>query len=327
MKATQKDLVALKFKSNNTTQMVDGTSGDSNIANIFRKKYKSLFNSVESSDDEISNLIQLIQSAVTAECECTIKTSDESNHCHEICRTEVSKAVAKLKSDKISDNGLVYSNNFINGTSLLYKSLSILFSSMIYHGFAPQAFICANIVPIPKGSKASLTSSDKYCSIDISSVIGKILDHVIIHRLSDCLKTSDYQFGFKSKSFTVLCSTMVNETTQYYIEKGSKRIYLLLLDVTKAFDKVLYKVLFDIPLKKNVCPRIVNLLYYMYSNQLCHVKWGDETSASFSISNSVKQGGVISPLLFSLYIDELFLLLKQSGLGCQVGLTYAGAFG
>ena len=58
-----------------------------------------------------------------------------------------------------------------------------------------------------------------------------------------------------------------------------------------------------------------------------NVKWGDETSASFSISNGVKQGGVILPLLFSLYIDELFLLLKQSGLGCHVGLTYAGAFG
>ena len=72
---------------------------------------------------------------------------------------------------------------------------------------------------------------------------------------------------------------------------------------------------------------IINYLLYWYSNQLCHVKWGDETSASFSISNGVKQGGVISPLLFSLYIDEQFLLLKQSGIGCHVGLTYAGAFG
>ena len=61
--------------------------------------------------------------------------------------------------------------------------------------------------------------------------------------------------------------------------------------------------------EKNVCPRIVNLLYYMYSNQLCHVKWGDESSASFSISNGVKQGGVVSPFLFSLYIDELFLVV------------------
>ena len=65
----------------------------------------------------------------------------------------------------------------------------------------------------------------------------------------------------------------------------------------------------------------------MYTNQLCHVKWGGEKSASFPISNGVKQGGVISPLLFSLYVDELFLLLKKSGLGCPVGSTYAGAFG
>ena len=120
-----------------------------------------MFNSVESSDEEIADLSQRIQSAVTAECECTINSSEESNHCHEICRTGVSKAVAKLKSDKISDNGLVYSDNFINGTVLSYKSLSMLFSSMTYHGFPPQAFIGAKIIPIPKGSKSSLTSLDK----------------------------------------------------------------------------------------------------------------------------------------------------------------------
>ena len=104
-----------------------------------------MFNNVEFLDEEIVDFSQRIQSAVTAECECTIKTADESNHCHEICRTDVSKAVAKLKSDKISDNGIVYHNNLINRTFLLYKSLCILFSSMIYDGFAPQAFICALI--------------------------------------------------------------------------------------------------------------------------------------------------------------------------------------
>ena len=76
-----------------------------------------MFNNVESSDEKIARISQRIQSAVTAEYECTIKTSDESNHCDEICRTNVSKAVAKLKSDKISDNGLVYSNKLINRTA------------------------------------------------------------------------------------------------------------------------------------------------------------------------------------------------------------------
>ena len=42
--------------------------------------------------------------------------------------------------------------------------------------------------------------------------------------------------------------------------------------ITKAFDKVSFEVLFDVLLGKYVCRRIVNLLYYMYANQLCHEK-------------------------------------------------------
>ena len=97
-----------------------------------------------------------------------------------------------MKPDKISDDGLVYSNNFIFGTNLLHKCMSILFTSKIHHGFAPQAFICANIIPIPKSAKTALTCLDKYRSIAISSVIGKILDRIIIDKPSEFLKTSDY---------------------------------------------------------------------------------------------------------------------------------------
>ena len=77
-------------------------------------------------------------------------------------------------------------------------------------------------------------------------MIGKILDdHVIIDRQSECLKTCNYQVGFKPKSSTVLCSTMVNETIQYYTENSGSPVYLLLLDATKAFDKVSF---FDLSL-------------------------------------------------------------------------------
>ena len=90
----------------------------------------------------------------------------------------------------------------------------------------------------------NLLNSDKYRRIAISSLLRKILDHIIIERQSEALETSHYQYGFKPNSSTVLSSTMVNETVQYYTENGGNPVYVLLFDVSKTFDKVAFNVLF-----------------------------------------------------------------------------------
>ena len=74
---------------------------------------------------------------------------------------------------------------------------------------------------------------------------------------------------------------------------------------------------------------VQKLLNYCYICILINniVQWGDACSDTIKIFNGVKQGGVISQLLFTLYIDQLFQRLKQLGLWCHVGMTYAGAFG
>ncbi len=48
---------------------------------------------------------------------------------------------------------------------------------------------------------------------------------------------------------------------------------------------------------------VIRLLMYMYTNQRLRVRWGDEMSGQFDVVNGVKQGGVLSPLLFAVYID------------------------
>ena len=77
------------------------------------------------------------------------------------------------------------------------------------------------IFSVPKGSKVNLSDSDKYRSIAISTLLGKILDHIIIVKQSEALTTSQHQYGFKANSSTILCSTMVIETVQYYTENGA----------------------------------------------------------------------------------------------------------
>ena len=127
---------------------------------------------------------------------------------------------------------------------------------MINHGYAPATFLQSNIVPIPKGARANVTDSNTCMAI--SSIMGKILD---IEQQQLSLATSSYQFGFKSKASTALCTTMMVETIQYYLEKGDNFVCLLLLDASKAFDKVPFDKLFE--LLKNVCPRIIKLLFYL----------------------------------------------------------------
>jgi len=53
--------------------------------------------------------------------------------------------------------------------------------------------------------------------------------------------------------------------------------------------------------------------------------WNGTFSQSFGIRNGVKQGGILRPVLFCIYIDGLLVRLKQSKIGCWTGNTFVGA--
>ena len=74
-------------------------------------------------------------------------------------------------------------------------------------------------------------------------------------------------------------------------------------------------------------PLTIRLLLNMYTNQKLQVKWNNLLSSKFNVTNGVRQGGVLSPLLFSVYVDELLEKLKKSGVGCHIGHIFVGALG
>ena len=102
---------------------------------------------------------------------------------------------------------------------------------MINHGYAPAEFLKSST----KGARADLSNSDMYRCIAISSLLSKILDNVILERQQNFLSTSNYQFSFKAKSSTVLCTTMVNETVQYYTERMVELSICFYLMLTKLY--------------------------------------------------------------------------------------------
>ena len=98
------------------------------------------------------------------------------------------------------------------------------------------------------------------------------------------------------------------ETIEYFNENGSD-CYLLLLDASKAFDRVEYVNLFITLRDRNLCSIVLRIIIMnMYVNQVIQIKWKDLLSDKCKISNGVKQGGCLSPSLFSIYLYNLIII-------------------
>ena len=59
------------------------------------------------------------------------------------------------------------------------------------------------------------------------------------------------------------------------------------------------------------------LMFWYIKQEIC-LKWGNETSTCFTITNGVRQGGILSPTLFFIYMDDLSFILSESGIGCHI---------
>ena len=66
-----------------------------------------------------------------------------------------------------------------------------------------------------------------------------------------------------------------------------------MLDATKAFDRVNFWLLFDKLITRSVPLFIVRILAVWYTHQKMCIRWGNAYSPSFSVSNGVKQGGIL----------------------------------
>jgi len=98
------------------------------------------------------------------------------------------------------------------------------------------------------------------------------------------------------------------------------------IDLRKAFDKTnIYGILCMLQEKK-LNPDLVNLLENWFLKSSTSIKWQNILSRDVPLMSGVKQGGILSPLLFILYVNVILEKLEKSGLGCFIGYKCCNSY-
>ena len=126
------------------------------------------------------------------------------------------------------------------------------------------------------------------------------------------------QFGFKKGHSTEMCIYVLKEMIEFY-KSCNTSVFVTFLDASKAYDKIDHWLLYDKLLHNDVPIFIVKILVYWYSHQEMFIRWGNSCSNKFYVTNGVKQGGILSPALFNVYMNNLSVTLNQSGIGGFLG--------
>jgi len=133
----------------------------------------------------------------------------------------------------------------------------------------------------------------------------------LLHKYEHFLCSDELRFGFKKNSVCSHALFVLSQVVVYFSTHGST-VYMASLDASKAFDRVNHIKLFNRLIDRGLPSHVIKILINWYGKIFCTVKWKNNLSCLFSVKSGIRQGGILSPLLFNIYADSLISALRLS---------------
>ncbi len=178
----------------------DDATGKHEVVDLWRKHFEQLLNCVNGKN-----------------------TNDLSYECKFdpemiISPGEIEDAINNLAGGKSCGLDGIYSEH-LKYSSIGYRSLlAKCMTSFLVHGYLPESLMSVVLVPIIKDKSGKINSKDNYRPIAIASIMSKLIEKVLLERLSNFLITSSHQFGFKPKHSTDACIYVLKKSIDKYVE-------------------------------------------------------------------------------------------------------------
>ena len=186
------------------------------------------------------------------------------------------------------------------------QSLTDIFNASIALNVIPSIWKQATIVPILKPGKPP-TIPGSYRPISLLCTISKVLERLVLNKISPLLPISSTQHGFRPLHST---STLLTSLSQSILEglnhsKPAPRSLVAAIDISKAFDTVPRYRLVSKILDTELAPCYKKWLANFVAGRQSHVSYSGTKSKPRQFPNGVPQGAVLSPSLFNLFLHDL----------------------
>ncbi|KAL9978039.1 hypothetical protein ACROYT_G015516 [Oculina patagonica] len=232
-----------------------------------------------------------------------------------ITAKEIHDQISKLKNKKASGTDAILNEMIKHGRYYLMPSLERIFNNIIEKGTFPTEWNIGVIKPIYK-QKGDKKSPANYRGITLTSCLGKLFTSILQNRLNKFIEQHDVlnpeQFGFRPNSRTT-DSLFIFQQLLHKYTKQHKKLYVGFIDYEKAFDSVWQSGMIHKLQTYGIQGKFLNVIKSMYSSIRSCVKINQNALTElFSCNKGIRQGDGLSPVLFSLFMNDLPQYLKQS---------------
>ena len=220
---------------------------------------------------------------------------------------ELSEAIYQMSRDKsCGPDGLPIEILQSLGPSNTWNKLLSFFNEYLESGEVPNELKDVIISPLYK--KDDSRCMDNYRGISLISHHGKLLEKLVTNRLTSIAEKRGWlpesQNGFRENRSTVHSIFVSRMLASLCREKGVQlsKVYI---DFVKAYDKVNQELLWVVLTKRGVPPKLVQLIKSFHKGSMASVKIDGILSKLFELKMGLKQGSVIAPLLFNIFLGAI----------------------
>ena len=199
--------------------------------------------------------------------------------------------------------------------SSLIKPLKLIFQNCLRHGFFPETWKRANVVPVHKKNEKNL--KENYRPISLLPIFSKILEKLIYESLYSHLERENLlnpnQSGFRPGDSTInQLLSITHSVFEAFDCNPTLEVRSVYLDISKAFDRVWHDGLLYELKRCGVSGNLLLLLQSFLSDRKQRTVLNGQASTLGNISAGVPQGSILGPLFFLIYINDLTQNLKCS---------------